>query len=89
MSGYSEDLRTRIVSAVEGGMSKAQAARTFSVSLSSVKRYVNNKAERAESLALRRRDPALLRSSTRRRISYSKTTSESAPTSSSRTAVST
>jgi transposase len=50
MSGYSEDLRTRIVSAVENGMSKAQAAHTFSVSLSSVKRYVN-KAERGESLA--------------------------------------
>jgi len=41
MSGYSEDLRRRIVSAVGGGMSKAQAARTFSVSLSSVKRYAN------------------------------------------------
>ncbi len=50
MSGYSEDLRRRIVSAVEGGMSKAQAARTFSVSLSSVKRYAN-KAGRGESLA--------------------------------------
>jgi transposase len=50
MSGYSEDLRRRVVSAVEGGMSKAQATRTFSVSLSSVKRYVN-KVERGESLA--------------------------------------
>jgi transposase len=50
MSGYSEDLTRRVVSAVEDGMSKAQAARTFSVSLSSVKRYVN-KAERGESLA--------------------------------------
>jgi transposase len=50
MSGYSEDLRRRIVSAVEGSMSKAQAARTFSVSLSSVKRYAN-KAGRGESLA--------------------------------------
>ena len=50
MNGYSEDLRWRIVSAVEGGMSKAQAARTFSVSLSSVKRYVN-KANRGEPLA--------------------------------------
>jgi transposase len=49
MNGYSEDLRRRVVSAVEGGMSKSQAARTFSVSLSSVKRYVN-KAQRGESL---------------------------------------
>jgi len=49
MSGYSEDLRRRIVSSVEGGMSKAQAARTFSVSLSSVKRYAD-KASRGESL---------------------------------------
>jgi transposase len=54
MSGYSEDLRSRIVSAVGGGMSKAQAARTFCVSLSSVKRYVN-KADRGESLAPKKR----------------------------------
>ena len=54
MSGYSVDLRRRIVSAVEGGMSKAQAARTFSASLSSVKRYVN-KAEKGESLAPKKR----------------------------------
>ena len=49
------DLRSRIVSAVEEeGMSKAQAARTFSVSLSSVKRYAK-KAERGESLAPKKR----------------------------------
>jgi transposase len=54
MSGYSVDLRQRIVSAVESGMSKARAARTFSVSLSSVKRYVN-KAEQGESLAPKKR----------------------------------
>ncbi len=54
MSGYSVDLRSRIVAAVEGGMSKARAARTFSVSLSSVKRYVN-KAARGESLAPKKR----------------------------------
>jgi transposase len=50
MNGYSEDLRRRIVSAVERGMSKTQAACTFGLSLSSVKRYVN-KADRGESLA--------------------------------------
>ena len=54
MSGYSVDLRRRIVSAVEDGMSKAQAARTFSVSLSSVKRYVE-KAKRGGSLAPKKR----------------------------------
>jgi transposase len=54
MSSYSEDLRSRVVSAVEGGMSKAQAARTFSVSLSSVKRYVD-KANHGESLAPKKR----------------------------------
>jgi transposase len=54
MSGYSVDLRRRIVSAVGDGMSKVQAARTFSLSLSSVKRYVY-KAQRGESLAPKKR----------------------------------
>lgn len=66
MNGYSEDLRQKIVSAVGRGMSKAQAARTFDVSLSSVKRYVDTKPA-GESLWLRRRAPALLRSWTRKR----------------------
>ena len=57
MSGYSVDLRRRIVSAVEGGMPKAQAARTFSVSLSSVKRYAE-KARRGGSLAPKKRPGA-------------------------------
>jgi transposase len=39
MKPYSEDLRVRIVQAVGDGMSKSAAARLFSVSLSSVKRY--------------------------------------------------
>ena len=39
MKPYSEDLRKKIVSAVERGMPKTEAARTFGVSLSSVKRY--------------------------------------------------
>src|SRR5918992_4615614 len=39
MNAYSEDLRTKIVQAIERGMGKSEAARTFGVSLSSVKRY--------------------------------------------------
>jgi transposase len=40
MRAYSEDLREKIVAAIEErGMSKALAARLFDVSLSSVKRY--------------------------------------------------
>ncbi len=42
MRAYSEDLRKKIVAAIERGMSKAQAARTFDVSLSSVKRYARS-----------------------------------------------
>lgn len=40
MKAYSLDLRTRIVAAVDAGMSKAEAARRFDVGLSTVKRYV-------------------------------------------------
>ena len=40
MKAYSEDLRKRIVEAVERGMGKSEATRTFGLSLSSVKRYV-------------------------------------------------
>jgi transposase len=40
MDAYSEDLRRKIVQALQQGrMNKSEAARTFSVSLSSVKRY--------------------------------------------------
>ena len=40
MNAYSEDLRKRIVEAVEKGMPKIEAAKTFGVGISSVKRYV-------------------------------------------------
>jgi transposase len=53
MKPYSEDLRTSIVRAVEGGMSKSAAARLFGVSLSSVKRYLRI-AQRGVSLAPRK-----------------------------------
>jgi transposase len=45
MRAYSEDLRKKIVSAIERGMPKAQAARLFDVSLSSVKRYSRSARE--------------------------------------------
>ncbi len=53
MKPYSEDLRIRIVRAVEGGTSKSAAARLFGVSLSSVKRYLRI-AQRGASLAPRK-----------------------------------
>jgi transposase len=40
MKAYSQDLRERIVGAVEQGMLKAEAARTFQVALSTVKLYL-------------------------------------------------
>jgi transposase len=40
MRAYSEDLRRKIVEAVQRGMGQSEAARSFGVSFSSVKRYV-------------------------------------------------
>src|SRR3712207_8258198 len=46
MRAYSEDLRKKIVAAVEQrGMSKTEAARLFDVSLPSVKRYARTARE--------------------------------------------
>jgi transposase len=49
MRAYSEDLRLRIVAAVDGGMPRSEAARVFGVGRATVKRY----------LALRRETGAL------------------------------
>jgi transposase len=49
MKAYSEDLRRKIVEAIERGMPKAEAARTFGVGVSTVKRYAT-KAQRGEPL---------------------------------------
>ena len=49
MKAYSEDLRQKIVDAVRRGIPKAQAARTFGVGISTVKRY-STKAQRGEPL---------------------------------------
>ena len=45
MKAYSIDLRRKIVDAIERGMPKAQAARSFGVGISTVKRYAT-KAQR-------------------------------------------
>jgi transposase len=54
MNAYSEDLREKIVEALRRGMGKSQAARTFCVSLSSVKRYAKL-AKEGHSLAPKKR----------------------------------
>ena len=54
MNAYSEDLRTKIVQALRRGMGKSQAARSFGVSLSSVKRYAKM-AEEGRPLAPKKR----------------------------------
>src|SRR3712207_6542407 len=49
MKAYSKDLREKIVDAIGRGMPKAQAARTFGIGISTVKRYAT-KAQRGEPL---------------------------------------
>jgi transposase len=49
MKAYSIVLRRKIVDAIQRGMPKAQAARTFGVGISTVKRYAT-KAQRGEPL---------------------------------------
>ncbi len=39
MKAYSLDLRTRVLAAIDGGMPRADAVRTFQVSLGSIKRW--------------------------------------------------
>ena len=54
MNAYSEDLRNKIVEAVQRGMPKVEAAGTFGVGISSVKRYVAT-AREGKSLAPKKR----------------------------------
>src|ERR687898_239238 len=54
MNAYSEDLRTKIIQALRRGTTKSEAARSFGVSRSSVKRYAKL-AEQGRSLAPKKR----------------------------------
>jgi transposase len=44
MKAYSEDLRIRVLAALDGGMSQAQAVSTFQVSVSSIRRWRTQQA---------------------------------------------
>jgi transposase len=54
MRVYSEDLPQKVVTAVYRGMSKAQAARLFDISVSSLKRYAKL-ASQGHTLAAKKR----------------------------------
>jgi transposase len=60
MNAYSKDLRRKIVQAIKRGMGKSEAARTFGVSLSSVKRYAKI-ADEGRSLAPKKRPGSKLK----------------------------
>ena len=56
MNAYSEELRKKIIEALRRGTTKSEAARSFGVSRSSVKRYAKL-AEEGRPLAPKRRRP--------------------------------
>ena len=45
MRAYSEDLRVRVVEAVDGGLARAEAARRFAVSVPTIKRWLRLRRE--------------------------------------------
>ena len=63
MRAYSEDLRRRVLAAVDGGMTRSAAARVFGVGRATVKRYLRLRRE-AGGLAPRpRRGPPPIKTS--------------------------
>ena len=57
MKAYSDDLRRRIVSAVDGGMPRSAAARVFGVGRATVKRYLTLRRETGTLAPRPRRGP--------------------------------
>jgi len=53
MNGYSKDLRMRVLSAVDGGLPRREAANLFGVSLSTLKRYLKRRRDGEDLLAPR------------------------------------
>ena len=48
MRAYSKDLRVKVLDAVDRGMPRAQVARTFGISLPSIKRWLKRRRETGE-----------------------------------------
>jgi transposase len=63
MKAYSEDLRLRIVAAVDGGMPRSEAARTFGVGRATVKRYLQLRRETGALAPRPRRGPPPIKTS--------------------------
>ena len=63
MRAYSEDLRLRIVAAVDGGMSRSEAARTFGVGRATVKRYLALRRETGSLVPRPRHGPPPIKTS--------------------------
>jgi transposase len=57
MQAYSEDLRSRIIAAVDGEMSRSEAARVFGVGRATVKRYLALRRETGRLTPRPRRGP--------------------------------
>ena len=51
MKAYSQDLRQRVVRAVDAGQSQAEIAKTFAVSVATIKRYLKQRRETGHVLA--------------------------------------
>ena len=48
MKPYSKDLRLRVLSAVDAGKPREEVAKTFSVSMPTIKRWLNRRKERGD-----------------------------------------
>jgi transposase len=45
MKAYSQDLRQRVLNAIDAGQSQAAVAKTFSISIATIKRYLQRRRE--------------------------------------------
>ena len=63
MKAYSEDLRRRVVAAVDGGMLRSEASRVFGVGRATVKRYLALRRETGALAPRPRRGPPPIKTS--------------------------